>query len=113
MLILLFGLLFVKGAQQNSKSDSKFGLTCSLWYVLSLICISKCYELIIQLEFNDYIKLFIIQFFMFFLQMMNNPRKKYFEITEKIGSDEIYALLDEVVSDLDEDVDNEMNDSDT
>ena len=43
---------------------------------------------------------------------MNNSRKNYVEITEKTGSDEMYALLDEVESDLDEDVDNEINDSD-
>ena len=47
-----------------------------------------------------------------FLQIMNNSRKKYVEITEKTGSYEIYALLDEVESNLDKDVDNEMNDSD-
>ena len=44
---------------------------------------------------------------------MNNSRKKYIEITEKTGSDEMYVLLDEMESDLVEDVDNEMNDSDT
>ena len=48
-----------------------------------------------------------------FLQIMNNSRKKNVEITKKTGSDEIYALLDELESDSDEDVDNEMNDSDT
>ena len=32
---------------------------------------------------------------------------------KKAGFDEIYTLLDELESDLDEDVDNEMNDSDT
>ena len=43
---------------------------------------------------------------------MNNSMKKYVEITGKTGSDKIYPLLDEVKSDLDEDVDNKMNDSD-
>ena len=42
---------------------------------------------------------------------MKNSRKKYVEITDKTGSDEIYALLGEVESDVDEDVNNEMNDS--
>ena len=44
---------------------------------------------------------------------MKNSRKTYVEIAEKKGSDEIYALLDEVESDLNEDVNNETNDSDT
>ena len=44
---------------------------------------------------------------------MKNSRKKNVEITKNTGSDEIYALLDEVESALDEDVDNEINDSDT
>ena len=44
---------------------------------------------------------------------MDNPRKKYYKITEKTGSDDIYAILDEIDSDLDEELDNEMNDSDT
>ena len=44
---------------------------------------------------------------------MNNSRKKYFEITEETGSYETYTLLHEVENDLDEDVDNKMNDSDT
>ena len=39
--------------------------------------------------------------------------KKYVEITEKTGSDEIYELVDEVETDLYENVANEMNDSDT
>ena len=43
---------------------------------------------------------------------MNNS-KKYVEITEKTGSDEIYELVDEVETDLYENVANEMNDSDT
>ena len=44
---------------------------------------------------------------------MDNPRKKYYKITEKTRSDDIYAILDEIDSDLDEELDNEMNDSDT
>ena len=48
-----------------------------------------------------------------FLQIVKNSRKKNVEITKNTGSDEIYALLDEVESALDEDVDNEINDSDT
>ena len=44
---------------------------------------------------------------------MDNPRKEYYKITENTTSNEIYALLDEVDSDLDEDLENEMNDSDT
>ena len=44
---------------------------------------------------------------------MDNPIKKYYKITEKTGSDDIYAILDEIDSDLDEELDNEMNDSDT
>ena len=44
---------------------------------------------------------------------MDNHRKKYYNISEKTGSDKIYALLDEVDSDLDDDLDNELNDSDT
>ena len=43
---------------------------------------------------------------------MNNSMKKYVEITGKTGFDKIYPLLDKVESDLDEDVDNKMNDSD-
>ena len=51
--------------------------------------------------------------FYVFLQIVKNSRKKYVEIAEKTGSDEIYALLYEVESDLNEDVNNETNDSDT
>ena len=43
---------------------------------------------------------------------MNNSRKKYVEIIKKTGCNEIYALLDEVESDLDEEVDNELHNSD-
>ena len=42
---------------------------------------------------------------------LNNKRKKYAKIARKIRSDEI--LLDEVNSDLEDDIDNLMNDSDT
>ena len=38
--------------------------------------------------------------FYVFLQIVKNSRKKYVEIAEKTGSDEIYALLYEVESDL-------------
>lgn len=51
--------------------------------------------------------------FYVFLQIVKNSRKKCIEIAEKTGSDDIYALLDEVESDLNEDVNNETNDSDT
>ena len=50
---------------------------------------------------------------MFFFRWWNDSRKKNVEITKNTGSDEIYAVLDEVESALDEDVDNEINDSDT
>ena len=59
------------------------------------------------------IKSYSLYNFHVFLQIMNNSRKKNTEITENTGSDEIYALQDEVESGLDEDVDNKMNDSDT
>ena len=56
----------------------------------------------------------LYNFLSFFFQTMNNSRKKNtLQSQKKTGSDEIYTLLDEVESDLDEDVDNEMNDSDT
>ena len=42
-----------------------------------------------------------------------NYSKKYVEITEKTGPEEIYALVDDEETDLDENVANEMNDSDT
>ena len=43
---------------------------------------------------------------------MNNKRKKYVKIDRETGSDEIFAMLDEANSDLD-DFDNLMNDSTT
>ena len=59
------------------------------------------------------IKRYSVYNFHVFLHIMINSRKKYVVITEKTGSDEMYALLVEVESDLDDDVNNEMNDSDT
>ena len=59
------------------------------------------------------IKSYSLYNFHVFLHIMNNAREKNIEITENAGSDEIYALQDEVESGLDEDVDNKMNDSDT
>ena len=37
---------------------------------------------------------------------MNNKRKKYVKIDRETGSDEIFALLDEVNSDVEDDSDN-------
>ena len=90
---------------------NKHSKTQNLALNLLLQVILFCHlELIIQLGFNGYKKLFII--FHVFLQIMNDSRKKYVEITEKTGSDETYALSDQVESDLDEDIENEINDSD-
>ena len=44
---------------------------------------------------------------------LNNKRKKYVRIDRNTRSEEIFALLDEVNSDQEEDIDNLMNDSDT
>ena len=44
---------------------------------------------------------------------LNNKRKTYVLIDREIGSGEIFALLDELNSDLDSDIDNLMNDTDT
>ena len=41
-----------------------------------------------------------------------NKRKKYINIS-KSSSEEIYAMLDEVENDLEEDIDQLVNDSDT
>ena len=41
---------------------------------------------------------------------LNNKRKKYIKIDRETGSDEIFALLDDVSSELEDDVDNLMND---
>ena len=43
----------------------------------------------------------------------NNNRKKYFHIDSGTSSDVIFAILDDVMSDEEEDIDNLMNDSDT
>ena len=42
-----------------------------------------------------------------------NARKRSFEIDENVSSGEIYALMDEVDSANELDIDNFMNDSDT
>ena len=44
---------------------------------------------------------------------LNNKRKKYARIDRNTRSEEIFALLDEVNSDHEEDIENLMNDSDT
>ena len=44
---------------------------------------------------------------------LNNKRKKYVRIDRNTRSEEIFALLDEVNSDHEEDIENLMNDSDT
>ena len=44
---------------------------------------------------------------------MNNKRKKYVKVDRETGNDEIFALLDEVNSDLEDDINNLMNDLDT
>ena len=44
---------------------------------------------------------------------LNNKRKKYARIDRNTRSEEIFALLDEVNSDQEEDIDNLMNNSDT
>ena len=44
---------------------------------------------------------------------LNNKRTKYVKIDKETESDEILALLDEVNSDLEDDIDNLMNKSDT
>ena len=43
----------------------------------------------------------------------DNNRKKYFHIDSGTASDVIFAILDDVMSDDEEDIDNLMNDSDT
>ena len=45
--------------------------------------------------------------------MAFNGRKSYFHIDKKASSEQIYALLDHVESDDEDDIDNLMNDSDT
>ena len=44
---------------------------------------------------------------------LNNKRKKSVKIDKETGSDDIFALLDEVNSDLEDDIDNLMNISET
>ena len=44
---------------------------------------------------------------------LNNKRKEPVKIDRETGSNEIFAWLDEVNSDLEDDIDNLMNDSDT
>ena len=44
---------------------------------------------------------------------LNNKRKMYVQIDREIGSDEMFALLDEVNSDLEDDTENLMSDQDT
>ena len=44
---------------------------------------------------------------------LNNKRRKYVKIYRETGSDKIFALLDEVDSDLEDDIDNLMNNSDS
>ena len=44
---------------------------------------------------------------------LNNKRKKYVRIDRNTRSEEIFALLNEVNIDQEEDIDNLMNDSDT
>ena len=45
--------------------------------------------------------------------MVTNGRKRYFHIDENASSEQIYALLDDVESADEDDIDNLMNDSDT
>ena len=44
---------------------------------------------------------------------LNNKRKKYARIDRNTRSEEIFAVLDEINSDQEEDIDNLMNDSET
>ena len=46
-------------------------------------------------------------------KMATNGRKRYFHIDENASSEQIYALLDDVESADEDDIDNLMNDSDT
>ena len=45
--------------------------------------------------------------------MVANDRKRYFHIDKNASSEQIYALLDDVESADEDDIDNLMNDSDT
>ena len=46
-------------------------------------------------------------------EMATNGRKRYFHIDENASSEQIYALLDDVESAEEDEIDNLMNDSDT
>ena len=65
-----------------------------------------------QLKFNEYVNLFIIQFSCFFSDY-GQLKETYLEIAEKTSSSETCALLDEADIDSDEDVDSKMHDLDT
>ena len=43
---------------------------------------------------------------------LNNKRKMYVKVYRETGSDDIFALLDKANSDLEDDIDNLMNNSD-
>ena len=45
--------------------------------------------------------------------MATNGRKRYFHIDENASSEQIYALLDDLESADEDDIDNLLNDSDT
>ena len=45
--------------------------------------------------------------------MLTKGRKRYFHIDENVISEQIYALLDDIKSADEDDIDNLMNDSDT
>ena len=45
--------------------------------------------------------------------MERNNRKKYFHIDRETDSNEIYAMLDEIESDTESDIENLLEDSDT
>ena len=45
--------------------------------------------------------------------MERNNRKKYIHIDRETGSNEIYAMLDEIESDTESDIENLLEDSDT
>ena len=45
--------------------------------------------------------------------MATNGRKRYFHIDENASSEQVYALLDDVQSADEDNIDNLMNDSDT
>ena len=47
------------------------------------------------------------------ITMERNNRKKYIHIDRETGSNEIYAMLDEIESDTESDIENLLEDSDT